>query len=76
VDAGQTASLSGLTIANGNEGGIFNNGGTLTVANCAIVNNTALSNDGTGQFGEGGSTVCPKANASSGRRCGRMWTSC
>src|SRR5262249_62270571 len=54
VDAGQTASLSGLTVANGTEGGIFNNGGTLTVANCAIVNNTALSNDGTGQFGEGG----------------------
>src|SRR5262249_48877841 len=52
VDAGQTASLSGLTITNGNEGGIFNNGGTLTVANCAIVNNTALSNDGI--FGEGG----------------------
>src|SRR5262249_7379048 len=28
VDAGQTASLSGLRVANGNEGGIFNNGGT------------------------------------------------
>src|SRR5262249_4877376 len=51
VDPGQTASLSGLTVANGNEGGIFNNGGTLTVANCAVVNNTALSNGGI--FGEG-----------------------
>jgi predicted outer membrane repeat protein len=40
VDAGQTASLSGLTIANGNDGGIVNNGGTLTVANCAVVNNS------------------------------------
>src|SRR5262249_21647089 len=34
VDAGQTASLSGLTIANGSAiGGIYNYG-TLTVANC------------------------------------------
>src|SRR5262249_38462852 len=41
VDAGQTASLSGLTIANGNAdpgfsiGGGITNAGTLTVANCA-----------------------------------------
>jgi predicted outer membrane repeat protein len=39
VDSGQTASLSGLTIANGNAGGILNNG-TLTVANCAVRNNS------------------------------------
>src|SRR5262249_49089167 len=38
VDAGQTASLSGLTITNGNAGGIVNNG-TLTVVNSAVVNN-------------------------------------
>jgi predicted outer membrane repeat protein len=38
VDPGQTASLSGLTIANGNDGGIAN-GGTLTLTNCAVVNN-------------------------------------
>jgi len=44
VDAGQTTSLSGLTVANGNEGGIFNNGGTLTVANSAVVNNAVLPN--------------------------------
>lgn len=48
VDPGQTASLSGVTIANGDHGGIFNNGGTLTVANCAVVNNTIV---GTGPFG-------------------------
>jgi hypothetical protein len=40
VDAGKTASLSGLTIANANDGGIINNG-MLTVANCAVVNNSA-----------------------------------
>src|SRR5262249_6172549 len=40
VDAGQTASLSGLTVAKGNAGGIFNYG-TLTVANSALVNNSA-----------------------------------
>lgn len=40
VDSGQTACLSGLTIANGNAGGIYNVG-TLTVANCRVVNNAA-----------------------------------
>src|SRR5262249_45424778 len=38
VDASQTASLSGLTITNGNAGGVVNNG-TLTVVNSAVVNN-------------------------------------
>jgi hypothetical protein len=42
VDAGRTAGLSGLTIANGNAGGIFNNGGTLTVLNCAVLNNSQV----------------------------------
>jgi predicted outer membrane repeat protein len=52
VDAGQTASLSGLTIANGTAGGIFNEG-TLTVANCAVVDNTILA-DVAPAFGSGG----------------------
>src|SRR5262249_25770172 len=43
VDPGQTVSLSGLTIANGNHGGIFNDFGTLTVANSAVVNNSTLA---------------------------------
>src|SRR5262249_11894170 len=43
VDQGQSASLSGLTIASGNEGGIFNNGGTLAVLNCAVVNNAVVN---------------------------------
>jgi predicted outer membrane repeat protein len=46
VDAGQTASLSGLTIANGNAGGITNDG-TLTVSGCTISGNS----DGVGLYG-------------------------
>jgi hypothetical protein len=38
VDAGQTASLSGLTITNGNAGGIENDG-TLTVSGCTLSGN-------------------------------------
>jgi predicted outer membrane repeat protein len=41
VGLAQTASISGLTIANGNVRGITNDVGTLTVANCAVVNNSA-----------------------------------
>ena len=41
VDAGRTASLTGLTIANGNACGIENDG-TLTVVNCAVVNNSGF----------------------------------
>jgi hypothetical protein len=51
VDASQTASLSGLTITNGNAGGIFNNGGTLTVANSSVVNNSLGPTPGTGGGG-------------------------
>jgi predicted outer membrane repeat protein len=52
VDAGQTASLSGLTVANGNAGGIVNDG-TLTVSGCTISGNSvpnvvALSGGGGG----------------------------
>ena len=42
VDPGQTASLSGLTIANGDDGGIANYGGTLTVSGCTISGNSGL----------------------------------
>jgi predicted outer membrane repeat protein len=52
VDSGQTASLSGLTAANGNAGGIVNDG-TLTVSGCTISGNSvpnivALSGAGGG----------------------------
>lgn len=54
VDSGQTASLSGLTVANGNEGGI-DNAGTLTVANCVVANSEqfgfGLSGGGIINFG-------------------------
>jgi hypothetical protein len=55
VDAGQTASLAGLTVANGNAGGIVNNA-TLTVANSAVVNNTLVSGvtEGAGIDNDGG----------------------
>ncbi len=53
VDYGQTASLSGLTIANGNAGGIVSDG-TLTVADCTVVNNSAIPQAGVlGSFGGG-----------------------
>jgi hypothetical protein len=50
VDAGQNASLSGLTIANGNDGGIINYG-ALTVLGCIVSGNQA--GPGTSQQGGG-----------------------
>jgi hypothetical protein len=51
VEFGQTASLSGLTIANGNHGGILNEG-ILAVSGCTISGNSAY---GPGTFfGAGG----------------------
>jgi hypothetical protein len=52
VDANQAASISGLTIANGNAGGIIS-GGTLTVTNCGVVNNSAAGPAALGSFGGG-----------------------
>jgi hypothetical protein len=63
VDLGQTASLSRLTVANGNAGGIANNG-TLTVANSWVLNNVAGAGGGIVNFGiltVSGSTVCGNA---------------
>ncbi len=45
VDAGQTASLCGLTLANGNDRGIENDG-SLTLANIAVVNNFVPNDSG------------------------------
>jgi hypothetical protein len=55
VDAGQTAGLSGLTIANGNAGGIFNEG-TLTVSGCTLSGNN-IAGDGGAIFSAGTLTV-------------------
>jgi predicted outer membrane repeat protein len=45
VHSGQTASLSGLTVANGNAGGVFNLG-TLTVSGCTVSGNSAFVGGG------------------------------
>jgi predicted outer membrane repeat protein len=45
VDAGQTASLSSLTIADGTAGGISNRG-TLSVNGCALIANSTLFGGG------------------------------
>jgi hypothetical protein len=57
VDLGQTVTLSGLTIANGNAGGVANNGGTLTVTNSAVSNNLGGGIAGFGSLTVSGSTV-------------------
>jgi hypothetical protein len=57
-DAGQTSSLSGLTVANGSAGGIVNNGGTLTVSSCTISGNS-----GRGIASISGTRECPPHQA-------------
>src|SRR5262249_39886512 len=42
IDSGQTVSLSGLTVANGTEGGIQNLG-TLSISNCTVSGNSEFS---------------------------------
>jgi hypothetical protein len=54
VDMGQSVSLSGLTIANGNDGGILNFGGTLTVSSCTLCGNSATAAVGGGIANEVG----------------------
>jgi len=56
VDANVTASISGLTITDGNAsegGGVFNNGGNVSFVSCTFSNNTALGSAGS----PGGYTV-------------------
>ncbi len=55
VDGGQAASLSGLMIANGDAGGIRNNG-TLSVSNSALSGNSAVQAGG-GIYNAGTLTV-------------------
>jgi hypothetical protein len=58
VDLGQTASLAGLTIANGDAGGIANSG-TLTVLSSAVSNNHSSTDftAGGGIYNDGTLTV-------------------
>ncbi|HEY7424073.1 MAG TPA: hypothetical protein VH682_07540, partial [Gemmataceae bacterium] len=58
VDTGQTASLSGLTIANGNDSGIANDGGMLTVSGCTICGNSGFDGGGIVNDLEGTLTIC------------------
>ncbi|MCQ3936571.1 MAG: hypothetical protein DPW18_05935 [Chloroflexi bacterium] len=56
VNNSATLTLQNLTIANGNMGsgfggGVFNNGGTLTVTNSTFSNNSALNGGGISNFG-------------------------
>ncbi len=56
VASGATVTINNLTISNGNNSGIFNNGGTLSIANSTISNNTAAGGGG-GIFNNGTLTV-------------------
>ena len=57
IERGSVA-LSGLTVSGGNAGhggGLYNNGGTLTLTNCGVSDNVA--NDGGGLFTQAGGTT-------------------
>ena len=43
INAGKVASLYGLTIANGDQGGIRNQQGTLTINNCVLTGNSGAA---------------------------------
>jgi parallel beta-helix repeat protein len=67
VSSGATVIISGLTIANGSDngtggGGILNNGGTVTVSNCELVNNTANGSNGGGGILNNGGTLTVSGN--------------
>ena len=65
VDGGVTASFSGLTITGGdttgNGGGLYNDGGNVTLTNCTISGNSSAINiairGGGGVFSAGGTTT-------------------
>ena len=53
--SGATVSISGLTITNGNNSGIYNNDGILTLTNSAVSGNTA--NQGAGIYNNVGTVI-------------------
>ena len=61
VDAGVTASISGLTIsggdASGSGGGLYNDGGTVALSNCTVSGNLAAGSGGGLATGENGTTT-------------------
>ena len=65
VDANVTASISGMTITGGsagNGGGLYNDGGTITLNDCTISSNSAGS--GGGLYDKGGSLILTDCNVS------------
>ena len=63
INSGKTVSLSGLTIANGKVtgsnygGGIYNNGGVLTLTNTTLSGNSAASSYGGGIYNNSGTVT-------------------
>jgi hypothetical protein len=61
VGAGTTVGISGLTVSGGHAlfsgGGIYNDGGNLTLTNDAVTDNSAVMNEGGGIYNKGGSTL-------------------
>jgi hypothetical protein len=64
VDSSVTATIYGLTIEKGSDGGggIFNNGGMLTVSNSTLMNNSGVN--GGGIFNNGGSLALSNSTLS------------
>ncbi len=67
VDDGVTASISGLTITDGktatNGGGLYNDGGNVTLINCTISGNSA-GHDAGGLYANGGTTTLTDSTVS------------
>ncbi len=88
VPSGSTASISGLTISNGladgagnyiagSGGGIYNDGGTLTVQNCTITGNAASGGGGGGVANRAGTLTVQNCtiNGNSARDGGGIYSS-
>ena len=79
VDSGVTAILSGLTITGGsttgNGGGLYNDGGTITLTDCTVSGNSA--GDGGGLFSSGTATLtnCTVTGNSASVSGGGLYTS-
>ena len=84
VDGGVAASISGLTISGGTTtgdgGGLYNNGGTLTLTNCTVSGNSATtpaSSRGGGLFNLYGTATlsnCTVSGNSAGRNGGGLYS--
>ena len=62
VNPGKTVTISGLTIRNGHVtndfgGGIFNDGGALTLSNCTVIGNSAYYGGGISNYNFGDASI-------------------